>query len=150
MKRNLNFLLIFIITLMTSLSALAAVNLVGSWKFTDYIYEGQTHPRPNANLDLRFTFDDQGISRLKWLRTNEEGFCERLGTYFVQDEKLLVQKTVWVNPANSVDCANDLEMHVGYETKTPFQIVDKKFFLKLSLNGQDFIYIFTSVESSAK
>lgn len=138
--------LVFSFILLFNLNLFASDELVGSWKFTEYIYEGATHPIPNPNLDLRFTFDRKGHSLLEWFRTDEEGFCQRLGNYKVTKAHWLVQKTVWVNPANDVACANDLEMHLGYQTRTQFKLVNQKLWLKLALNGEDFIYVFTSVE----
>lgn len=136
----------FIIIFFFSHSLLAQESLVGTWKFTDYIYNGQTLPAPNPNLDLRFSFDQKGFSFLKWFRTDEAGFCERLATYKTKTENWLYQKTVWINPSNDPSCANDLEMHLGYETITAFKVQDRKLFLELSLNGEPFIYILTAVE----
>ena len=138
--------LIICICLLLSLNVYAADELIGTWKFTEYIYQGQTQPIPNPNLDLRFTFYKNGYSLLKWLRTDEEGICQRLGTYHLENQNALVQKTVWVDPENDVSCATDLEMHLGYETFTPFEFVNGHLHLKLALNGQDFIYVFTLVD----
>ncbi len=136
------FGLIFLI----SIDSFAANSIIGSWKFAEYNYEGENHPRPNPNLDLRFSFDKKGYSILQWLRTDEEGFCRRLGSYHIEENEWLVQKTLWVDPENDASCATDLEMHVGYRSITAFKVIENELHLTLALNGKDFIYIFTPVE----
>lgn len=120
-------------------------SIIGTWKFTQYRYEGHVLPAPNPDLDLRFTFDKKGHSLLKWLRKNEPGFCERIANYQVESKTFVRQKTVWVNPQNDISCAGDLEMKIGNETVTPFQIKDNNLELELGLGGNPFTYILTPV-----
>lgn len=122
-----------------------SVSIIGTWKFTQYRYEGQVLPAPNPDLDLRFTFDKEGLSRLKWLRKNEPGICERIATYKIESPNLVRQKTVWVNPQNDISCASDQEMKIGNETVTPFRLQNNNLELELGLGGNPFTYILTPV-----
>lgn len=134
----LGFIFIFLV-----LSLAKANPIIGTWKFTEYSYEGHILPEPNPDLDLRFTFDDKGFSILKWLRTNESGICERLANYSVEPENILHQKTIWVNPSNDISCGSDPEMKLENETFTNFHIENDKLYLELALDGKPFIYILT-------
>ena len=119
--------------------------LIGTWKFTEYTYEGQTQPAPNPQLDLRFTFNDQGISLLKWFRTDESGFCERTAEYKVENKNKLRQKINWLNPLNDANCSKDPDMQLGHETVTAFRIEKNKLAFELELNEKPFLYILTSI-----
>ena len=135
--KTLFFGLLFI-----SLSSFANSDLIGMWKFTSYIYDGQTAPLPNPDLDLRFIFYGNGFSRLRWSRLNEPGFCERKAVYNVV-ENVLHQKSIWINPLNDRSCSSDSEMRPDAETFTNFQIKDGSLYLELALDGKPFIYVFS-------
>lgn len=113
----------------------------GEWKYIAYIYQGQRAPLPNPNLDLRFTFDGSGLSKLKWTRANEDGFCERLAEYSIEEGNLLRQFVTWVNPDNHISCSSDTDMRLGSLSFTPFLIFENELQLRLEINGEPFFYV---------
>ena len=135
---------VLVLSLLISYSAFAT-SIIGTWKFTEYTYEGNTLPAPNPELDLQFTFKKNGLSILKWLRTDEDGFCQRLANYEIKNDTTLKQKTVWLNPDNDFSCAKDHEMQMGNVTETVFTIKDNKLYFELELNGKPFLYILTKL-----
>ena len=114
--------------------------IIGQWKFVEYIYEGKTLPLPNPNLNLYFEFNETGSDRLWWFRNNEPGFCERIGLFKYENE-LLEDQVVWVHPDNHVECSKHEDMRMGQNAKNKVVIVDDKLHLYLSLKGQPFIYV---------
>jgi hypothetical protein len=118
----------------------AHADLVGTWKLTSYIYDGQDIPLPNPDLDLRFKFTSDGVSILHWYRHGENGFCERKATYD-DDGSILHQKAFWIHPKNDVSCFSDPEMQKNSETFTPFHLVNGYLYLELSLADKPFIYV---------
>ena len=125
-----------------------ADGLIGTWKFTEYTYEGKTLPAPNPNLDLRFTFNERGEAYLKWFRTDETGFCQRRADYKVEGD-VLWQKVVWLNPANKQNCGDDPDMKIDNETKTKFTTTADTVNLDIGLDGKSFIYILHAVSGDA-
>ena len=119
--------------------------IVGTWHFYQVLYQGTKRPPFNPNLQLYFQFNDAGESRIFYYRTNERGFCERKGHYYL-DEDTLVDKVTWVNPRNGVGCGQDPDMRLGNETRTQIDFVDGDFHLFLSLSGEPLIYIWQPVE----
>lgn len=115
--------------------------LVGTWKYVAYQYQGQIQPLPSPGLDLRFTFDGQGNAHLKWFYEGEQGFCERVARYEIQKPQWLYQKVAYVNPQNHVSCSKDSDMRMDKETLTHYRIENGKLLLDLDLSGQSFTYI---------
>lgn len=133
---------LFLLIFLCASFAFGQNDFVGTWKFSSIIYRGQAQPLPNPDLDLRFVFYQKGLSRLKWLRNNEPGFCERIAEYKAEGP-ILYQKTIWLNPKNNTSCSLDSEMQIPSETYTPFQIVKNQLFLSLYLGDDELIYVFT-------
>lgn len=122
--------------------------LLGTWKFTELIYEGHTVPAPNPNLDLRFTFQLDRTSILRWFRTDEAGFCERKALFEVHDDQWLYQKVTWLHPDNDSSCSSDVDMRLGRETFTQYAIEDDKLLLYFDLDGKPLIYVLSRIHST--
>jgi hypothetical protein len=129
-----------------SVLILSVLTIIGTWQYAGFRYDGDTYPKPNPNLILKFTFDADGKSHLIWYRTNEAGFCEKRGEYQVQGDKLW-QKTTWVNPANDRSCSSDPDMHPGRETTTRFLLSEGELAFVLSLDGRDLFYLLRPVQN---
>lgn len=123
-------------------------NLNGSWIYHSYIYQGQTHPRPNPKLLLYFEFFETGTNRVWWKRTNEAGFCERIGQFEYNPETCtFTDKIVWVNPGNNAECGSDPDMRLGREATSRLEHVDGALHLFFQLKGEPFIYVFEPSEN---
>ncbi|MEO0336343.1 MAG: hypothetical protein AAF202_08105, partial [Pseudomonadota bacterium] len=89
-------------------------DLIGHWKYDRYRYQGQEHPRPNPRLKLYIQFFETGTNRVWWERTNEQGFCERIGSFTYNSDQCTFSDTVeWVNPGNNSECGSDPDMKLG-------------------------------------
>lgn len=130
-------------------SAAIAPQVLGSWKYVSYQYDGQTYIVPSPGLDLRFTFYEDGTSKLRWHYENEIGFCERLAQYEIQNGDWIYQKVIWVNPNNHVSCSKDSDMQMGKESLTHYTVAGNKLMLDLELAGNPFVYILEKVQDSA-
>ncbi len=120
------------------------LNLVGSWRYIAYKYRGEVLPLPNPSLDLRFTFSENGISKLRW-SYGEQELCEREAKYEIQSKGLIYQKIIWVNPNNHISCAQDTDMQLGYESFTGYEIEDDHLMFDLELAGESFIFIMKKI-----
>lgn len=120
--------------------------LLGTWKYVAYEYENQVQPIPNPALDLRFSFNQNGIANLKWQYEGENTFCERKAVYEIQNDGWLYQKVIWLNPANHFSCSKDADMQMGSESLTRYRFKDSQLRLELELSGKAFIYILDSVQ----
>jgi hypothetical protein len=116
----------------------------GFWKYDGFHYDGTRYQNPNPDLDLRFTFGEDGISRLRWLRSNDGEYCERLATYWMNGSAL-IQKVFWLNPENSPSCAKDPDMKMGLETETMISIRGSELWMEMDLNGKPFFYILAAI-----
>lgn len=121
-----------------------ASGLVGDWIFYKVIYQGEERPPFSPNLQLTFTFFEDGTDILRYTRANEEGFCERKGEYTYQ-KGILNDEVIWVNPANNSDCSLDPDMQKGNVTKTKVEIVNGDLHLYLTLSGEPLIYVWKRV-----
>ena len=121
------------------------VSIIGTWKFTSYRYQGQELPIPNPDLDLRFTFDDNGYSNLKWFRYNEPGHCQRVAEFNLKMDYVLYQKTIWVDSENEFSCSSDPDMRLGTESFTNYDFDNGQLLLKLDLAGESFVYVKTKL-----
>ncbi len=134
--------IIVLVTLSYQAHSWATNSLEGMWKLSSIIYRQQPMPLPNPDLNLYFKFYGNGDSWLRWSRKNEEGFCERKAEY-IENGRLLYQKTIWLNPRNALSCGNDPEMRPSSETYTEFSIIQKKLYLNLDLSDEKIIYVFS-------
>jgi hypothetical protein len=144
MAQLTKYFLIFVV-LFTGLTGFSASNksdeIVGSWKFMGFFYQGKLHPPLNPDLVLIFQFRPDGTDTIYWTRLNEKGFCERRGKYKIEDT-FLTDEVTWVNPDNDRSCGQDPDMQVGKITRNSFAIKNDQFLLDLGLSGESFIYVF--------
>jgi len=118
--------------------------LHGEWTMTSMIYRGAEVPPLNPNLNLRWSFYENGTERLYWSRLNEPGFCERFANYKVSDGRLL-EKVFAVNPLNNRECLQDPDMQLGRETVTRIDIQPQQILLHLALGDEELIYVLKEV-----
>jgi hypothetical protein len=117
------------------------LGLVGKWRYFKKIYQGHHMPEPpEASLRLYFEFHADGVSRLYWWNEGERNWCERLGRYRIENNKL-VDKITWVNPRNSNDCGRDPDMQMGRETATPIVVRDNEWELHMNLGDDTLVYV---------
>lgn len=128
----------------SALLAQTTPQLHGEWRLSAMIYRGNEVPPLNPNLNLRWSFFENGTERLYWDRSDEDGFCERFANYEVSDGKLW-EKVYAVNPMNNSTCNQDPDMHVGRETVTKIEIISQKILLHLSLGDEELIYVLKEV-----
>ncbi len=128
--------------------ALAAqeTHLEGEWKLEAMIYRGEEVPPLNPQLNLRWTFFANGTERLYWDRQGENGFCERFANYKILEGQ--IHETVFaVNPLNSFECGQDLDMQVGRQTVNTIEVQPQRILLHLQLGDEELIYILKEVLS---
>jgi hypothetical protein len=130
----MNLVLAMIIGLST------AGDLLGTWQYDGYIYQGNRYPSPNPELYLTFTFRANGRVRLFWSRANENGFCEREAQYTIDQDRLF-QKIDWVNPDNLPECQNDPDMQLGRESTTRIKVASGELYFYFHLDDDEFIYV---------
>lgn len=119
-------------------------DLSGTWRFVAMIFDGQRMPPRDARLDLKYTFDAQGLSRLAWSYDQWQTLCERRGRYAVElhdDGTTVRDEVTWVNGDNRSDCASDPDMQVGRVTRAPFRLSDDgKLQIDIAMSGQWLTY----------
>jgi hypothetical protein len=121
-----------------------AATLKGQWRMTDMIYKGQEMPPPNPDLNLSWTFFENGTERLYWQRKDEEGFCERFANYHIGDNQIQ-EKVFAVNPLNKADCGTDPDMQVGRETFNKIEIQQQRILFHLQVGEEEVIFILKEV-----
>jgi hypothetical protein len=114
--------------------------LLGSWFFVQLIYNGQVISPPNPNLEITYTFSDDGTNRLHYDHIGEKGSCDRLAVY-QYDGRNLTQQITWVAPHNADFCSNDPDMQLGAISKTPAVVRDDQLFLTLSMGEESIVYV---------
>jgi hypothetical protein len=120
--------------------AATQTDVLGVWQYDGFFYQNHRYPNPNPELKLTFTFLDDKTAQLYWKRDNEDGFCERKGTFEVQND-VLKQTVTWLNPANDASCAKDPDMQMPRTTENKFAVDKGELSLHMDLDGKDFIYI---------
>lgn len=129
--------LIFLTLILLAQTSLA---LTGSWKFSEIIYNNQRMPRPSPDLNLVWTFFENGTERLYWDRGNTNIFCERFAFYFEKNQEIY-EETFALNPKNAADCSKDPDMKVGHKTSNPISFHFNEIWLHLDLAGEELIYV---------
>ncbi len=113
--------------------------LVGSWIYSEVIYQNIRQPIFNKDLKIIWTFFDNGSERLYWSR-DDSGFCERFASYKVKENSLLEE--VWaINPNNMSECGRDPDMQVGKKTSTPILFFENEIWLIFNLGEETLTYI---------
>lgn len=127
--KKIIYTLLFLTGIIARAESLVSKELNGTWKFASYRFQGTERPRPNPNLNLVFEFYSDGMNRLYWTRSDQQGICERIAYYQVsssENTNTLWQKVTWVNPQNRIECAQDPDMKLGQSSATNFNIIDGK------------------------
>ena len=115
-------------------------DIVGNWHYDGFFYQDHRYPKPDADLNVEFTFNADHTERLYWKRTSETGFCERKANWEFANG-ILKQEVTWINPANDPSCAKDPDMQMPRVTQNKVELYGAQFNMHMDLNGQDFIYI---------
>ncbi|MBK9323541.1 MAG: hypothetical protein IPM97_11470 [Bdellovibrionaceae bacterium] len=123
----------------------AGTRLSAEYKLTGHIYRGSVIPPFNPNLNLTWTFFENGTDRLYWDRKGEIGFCERFANYTIENEQI-TEVVFAANPNNSFECSKDPDMLVGRKTTTKFKIVEQQLLLYLQLGDEELVYIFKEIQ----
>ncbi len=126
-----------------------AEDIKGLWQYDGFLFEGNRYPLPNPDLLLTFDFRADGISQLYWKRADEQGFCERLANYQLNDD-LLTQETIWINPKNASACSQDPDMRPNLKTVVKISLAQvndqtEELSMHLTVNGKPFLYILKSL-----
>lgn len=124
--------------------------LVATWEFDGFYFEGNHYPRPNPNLQVIFEFHQDGTHSLYWARKGELGFCERRGTFELNGD-LLTMRSTWLNPANDPDCSKDSDMQPGRVTvnRVAWHLCEESELgnldlgIEMELNGKPLTYLLT-------
>lgn len=119
-------------------------DLIGRWVYVGFIHDGKRFDRPNPDLMLFFSFNEEGIHQLYWSRRGEPGFCERRGPYHLENDELW-QKVTWLNPKNDFSCGQDPDMQLNRETTNLVSLQDQELGIHMDLNGKEFIYLLQKV-----
>lgn len=121
--------------------------LIGNWKFVRMILDGQETAAPNPKLHLYFEFRADNVVRVFYNRTDERGFCERLGRYTFEDP-ILYQEIYWVNPKNNDSCSQDTDMQLGVSYTTFLRFRNKDLLMKISMPEGELYFVFEKQLSS--
>lgn len=125
------------------LFSISAGALSGSWKFTEMIYQGVRQAPLSPDLNLQWTFFENGTDRIYWDHQGIPGFCERFASYEVKEGSLLEEEVFAVNPKNNPECAKDVDMQVGRKTVNPIQILKHEILIQFTLGDEEIIYVLT-------
>lgn len=146
-KSLLTFVLFFI-SFCPTFGFVGTSEVIGSWKFTRYIYQGNELPAPNPQLTQVLTFDETGTSRLYYSRADEAGFCERLAVYsYMPTSQTLLQQVVWVNPNNQRGCSMDPDMILGRKTSNRAWVAGDSFYLDMPLSDETITFIWDKIQN---
>lgn len=116
-------------------AAQAGPGVQGQWVFYEKVYQGEVIPEgPSATLRMHFSFSPSGESHLWWWHEGEGDHCSRKGRY-VAENGILRDEITWVDPANTPDCSDDLDMQLGRKTATPFYFRGADLALRFQLDN---------------
>lgn len=125
-------------------AAPSPATIFGVWKYSELIYRGQILPLPNPDLNLTWTFFDNGTERLHWTEKGETSFCERFAHYELRDDKIF--ETVFaINPRNGPECAKDPDMQVGRETSNKIEIQERQILFHMQMGDEEVVYILKKI-----
>jgi hypothetical protein len=142
-------LLIFL-CLTSSARADDAPQLVGRWQFYKKVFQGQEMPEPpSATLHLFFEFSPAGESSLTWWHDDGGDHCARKGKYVVANGELH-DEIVWVDPKNTPDCADDMDMQLGRKTSTPIYFRGSDLAIRFQLDGEPLDMVWKKVNTEGK
>lgn len=119
-------------------------DLIGKWQAVGYFYQGSFIQPKDPRLTLTYEFFPDGKDILYWKNKDETSFCERRGSWLVQDGTL-VDEVVWVNPQNGMDCSNDPDMQTGKISISPFWVEAEKLQVEIPLGSEVLIYVWEKI-----
>jgi hypothetical protein len=135
---------LFVMILLACSNAMAQTStsddLIGKWQAIGYFYQGTFIQPPDPQLTLTFEFFQDGSDILFWQRKGEKTFCERKGSWFVQNE-ILHDEIVWINPENGMDCGGDPDMELGRINESHFRRKDNQLFVDIPLADEYLTYV---------
>ena len=143
------FIFLLCIPSLAGIETKGGLSIIGQWKFSSFIYQETERPPLNPNLHIYYEFYETGTSRLWWYRSDESGFCERIGKFVFENNKLS-DHIVWVNDDNNVDCSKDPDMQLGKKSLTPAEIIDQKLNIHLNLGDNPITYVWQKQEATTK
>ena len=115
--------------------------LSGVWQYVGFELDGQSYPKLDPTLDLRFHFQSEHVLTLRWHYADAENFCESQSIFEIQNGDTLYQKVVWLHPKNNISCSKDPDMQIGKESINPFRLSENRLLLELEMSGKPLIYI---------
>lgn len=115
-------------------------DLLGTWLFYKYFYQGKVVPAPNPELFMYLTFNADGTDRLFYHRLNENGGCDRTAKYS-WDGQQIFQKTIYVSEKNLIDCTKDPDMQPGREATNRMYILNDELYLEMPLSDDIITFI---------
>ncbi|MGZ3727916.1 MAG: hypothetical protein ACXVCG_01760 [Bdellovibrionota bacterium] len=125
-------------------------DVVGKWQFYKKVYQGQEMPEgPSAPLRMYFEFDASGNSSLYWWHEGDRDHCARKGRYLVNGD-LLQDEVTWVDPKNTPECADDMDMQLGRKTKTPFYFRGADLAIRFQIAGEPLDLVWKKTEPEGK
>lgn len=126
------------------------IEILGTWDYIGYSYGGQTYPKTDSELELRFSFYENNKSTLRWIYHDTGIFCERMAEYKIIHRRSLSQKVIATNANNDSSCDKDPDMRVGSESLNEYKIENNVLYLTLNLSGEPLIYILNRVSDAPK
>jgi hypothetical protein len=129
--------------------ALQTSDIYGAWRYVAYKYQGKSQALPHPDLNLTFTFLQNGTEVIRWEYSDNPGFCEGTATYQISNNHLVSQLTA-TNPKNNVECAEDPDMQIGKKSLVPIEIHNGQLYLNIGLSGEDLFYIFDKTTEGPK
>lgn len=121
--------------------------LSGTWKFTEMIFKGEHQPLINPDLNLTWTFFENGTERLYWDHKGSPDFCERFANYTYENNQI-VEVPFALNPQNAADCGKDPDMQLGRKiTSKLVTVSNEQMHLHLSVGDDDLIYVLTKISN---
>lgn len=117
--------------------------ILGTWRYTAYIYQNETHPPRNPNLKLIYTFTRSGISSLSWFHSDREEYCERWAIFTQSLDDVLKESVFFIRPESDSGCSSDPDMQLGRVTWVHFSVDDTHLYLNEGLGNERLIYVFT-------
>jgi hypothetical protein len=129
--------------------ALQSADIFGAWKYVAYKYHGKTQALPHPDLNLTFTFLQNGTEVIHWEYSDNPGFCEGNASYQISNNQLVSQLTN-TNSKNNMECAEDPDMQIGKKSSVPIEMHNGQLYLNIGLSGEDLFYIFDKTTEGPK
>lgn len=119
-------------------------SLIGLWLYTSLIYQGQPLARPNPELQMYYSFENESVNEIFYYRKGEAGSCRRKAEYEVVNSEIR-QKVTVVDASNADVCAQDTDMQQDSYSITKFEIIGNKLYLHLPLGEETLTYVWEKI-----